>query len=164
MHSSSTPESVPQAISQNSRCDGSTRHSRSTFGLHCNSLQNSLPLLRAGAAADPARGAKIVALASITGVYAERGLAVYGATKAALISLVQTLNAEESANGISATSIAPAFVDTDMSAWTHDAIPPSEMLEVNDIVEMTDAILRLSARAVVGNIVMTRAGTDGYRA
>jgi 3-oxoacyl-[acyl-carrier protein] reductase len=127
-------------------------------------LQQSLPLLRAGAAEEPDRGAKVVSLASITGVYAERGLAVYGATKAALISLTQTLNAEESANGISATTIAPGYVDTDMSKWTQDTIPPGEMLEVNDIVEIVAAILQLSSRAVVPNIVMTRAGTDGYGA
>lgn len=127
-------------------------------------LQQSLPLLRAGAAEDPDRGAKVVSLASITGVYAERGLAVYGATKAALISLTQTLNAEESANGISATTIAPGYVDTDMSKWTQDTIPPNEMLEVNDIVEIVAALLQLSSRAVVSNIVMTRAGTDGYGA
>ncbi len=127
-------------------------------------LQQSLPLLRAGAAEDPNRGAKVVSLASITGVYAERGLAVYGATKAALISLTQTLNAEESANGISATTIAPGYVDTDMSKWTQDTIPPNEMLEVNDIVEIVAALLQLSSRAVVPNIVMTRAGTDGYGA
>ncbi|MBJ8348301.1 SDR family oxidoreductase [Antrihabitans sp. YC2-6] len=127
-------------------------------------LQQSLPLLRAGATENPDRGAKVVSLASITGVYAERGLAVYGATKAALISLTQTLNAEESGRGISATTIAPGYVDTDMSKWTQDTIPPNEMLEVNDIVEMVAAILQLSSRAVIPNIVMTRAGTDGYGA
>lgn len=127
-------------------------------------LQQCLPLLRKGAEADPGRGAKVIALASIAGVYAEHGLAVYGATKAALISLVQTLNAEESGNGVSATTIAPAYVDTDMSAWIHDRIPAEQMLEVNDIVEIAESLLRLSSRAVVPNIVMTRAGTDGLHA
>ncbi|MFC4604945.1 SDR family NAD(P)-dependent oxidoreductase [Rhodococcus kronopolitis] len=127
-------------------------------------LQRCLPLLRAGAAADPGRGAKVIALASVTGVHAEHGLAVYGATKAALISLVQALNAEESGNGVSATTIAPAYVDTDMSAWIHDRIPAEQMLEVNDVVEVAEGLLRLSSRAVVPNIVMTRAGTDGLRA
>lgn len=127
-------------------------------------VQGALPMLRAGAAADPDRGAKVIALSSITGVYAEAGLAVYGAAKAAIISLLATLNAEESGNGVTATAIAPAYVDTDMSAWIHDRIPPERMLAVNDVVEMVDSILRLSARAVVPTIVMSRAGTDGYRA
>jgi short-subunit dehydrogenase len=127
-------------------------------------IQGALPMLRAGAAAAPARGAKVIALSSITGVYAEAGLSVYGAAKAALISLIATLNAEESANGVTATTIAPGYVDTEMSAWIHDRIPPERMLAVDDVVGMVDALLRLSSRAVVPNIVMSRAGTDGYRA
>lgn len=127
-------------------------------------IQGALPLLRAGAAAEPERGAKVIALASIAGVYAEAGLSVYGAAKAALISLLATLNAEESAHGVTATSIAPGYVDTEMSAWIHDRIPPDRMLAVNDVVEMVDSLLRLSARAVVANIVMSRAGADAYRA
>ena len=127
-------------------------------------IQGALPLLRAAAAAEPARGAKVIALSSITGVYAEAGLSVYGAAKAALISLVATLNAEESGNGVTASTLAPAYVDTDMSAWIHDRIPPEDMLAVNDIVEVVDSLLRLSAKAVVGNVVMSRAGTDGYGA
>ena len=72
--------------------------------------------------------------ASITGVYAEAGLAAYGATKAAVISLVETLNAEESGNGVTATALAPAYVDTDMSAWVTDSYPASPMIPVDDVV------------------------------
>ena len=73
-------------------------------------------------------------------------------------------NAEESGNGVTATTIASGYVDTDMSAWIRDRIPPQDMLTVNDVVERVDSLLRLSSRAVVANIVMSRAGTDGYRA
>jgi NAD(P)-dependent dehydrogenase (short-subunit alcohol dehydrogenase family) len=127
-------------------------------------LQQCLPLLRVAAAANLGRGAKVVALSSITGVYSEAQLGVYGATKAALISLVSTFNTEESGNGVTATAISPAYVDTDMSAWIHDKIPAEEMIEVGDIVELVDSLLRLSSKAVVPNIVVTRAGTDGLRA
>ncbi|NMM89358.1 short-chain dehydrogenase [Rhodococcus sp. SRB_17] len=127
-------------------------------------LQAALPLLRAAADNDLDAGAKVITLSSMAGVYAESGLAVYGATKAALISMVEAFNAEESGNGISATAIAPGYVDTDMSAWTQDRIPPDTMIKVDDIVELVDGLLRLSARAVVPKVVMTRAGTDGYRA
>jgi len=127
-------------------------------------LQAALPLLRAAAAADPARGAKIVALSSITGVYAEAGLAAYGATKAALISLVETLDAEESGNGVSATAIAPGYVDTDMSGWIKDRIPAETMIPVDDIVEIVDTLLRLSSRTVLPKLVLTRAGAGLYGA
>ncbi|PTR23565.1 short-subunit dehydrogenase [Rhodococcus sp. OK519] len=127
-------------------------------------LQRALPLLRKGAEENPGRGAKVVAVSSITGVYAEANLAVYGATKAALLSLVETLNAEESGSGISATAIAPGYVDTDMSEWTKDRIPADTMLTVNDVVELVDAVLRLSDRAVLSKMVLSRAGASGYGA
>ncbi|MCW2829649.1 MAG: putative short chain dehydrogenase [Aeromicrobium sp.] len=121
-------------------------------------LQRAMPLLRAAAAANPERGAKVIALSSLTGVYAEAGLAAYGATKAAMLSLVETLNAEESASGISGTALAPGYVETDMSAWIQDKIPADTMIRVEDIVELVDGVLRLSSRAVVSTIAITRAG------
>lgn len=121
-------------------------------------LQDSIPLLRTAVESDPERGAKVIALASMAGVYSEAGLAVYGATKAAMLSLVETLNAEESGNGISGTSIAPGYVDTDMSDWTKDKIPAESMIRVGDIVELATSVLNLSSRAVVPRLVVTRAG------
>jgi 3-oxoacyl-[acyl-carrier protein] reductase len=125
-------------------------------------LRHSLPMLRAAARLDSEHGARIVALASITGAYAEARMAAYGATKAALLSLVAAVNAEESVHRVTATAIAPAFVNTDMTTWAHDKVAPDRMIEINDVVEMADAVLRLSANAVVPQILMSRAGTDGY--
>jgi 3-oxoacyl-[acyl-carrier protein] reductase len=127
-------------------------------------LQQAMPLLRRTAAARPAHGAKVVALCSITGVYAEPDLAVYGATKAALTSLVRSVNREESGNGVCATAVCPAYVDTDMAAYVHERIPAETMLEVGDVVAMVDACLHLSARASVAEIVMARSSSDGLRA
>jgi 3-oxoacyl-[acyl-carrier protein] reductase len=121
-------------------------------------LQRALPLLRTGARAHPDRGSKVIALSSLTGVYAEAGLAAYGATKAAMLSLVETLNAEESADGVSGTALAPGYVETDMSAWIQDKIPANTMIRVADIVELVDGVLHLSSRAVVSTVVITRAG------
>ncbi|GAA5085358.1 SDR family NAD(P)-dependent oxidoreductase [Nocardia iowensis] len=127
-------------------------------------IQAALPLLRKSAQDDPQRGAKIVALASITGVAGEAGLAAYGATKAALISLCETVSLEESANGVSATAISPGYVDTDMTAWKRDVPDRSAMLTTGDIAEMVLAITRLSRNAVVPNIVISRAGDQLWRA
>jgi 3-oxoacyl-[acyl-carrier protein] reductase len=82
-------------------------------------IQNALRLLRAAAPgqADEARQDRHTVVSAITGAYAEDGLVAYGARKAAAISPAETFNAEESANGLSATAIAPAYVDTDMAAW-----------------------------------------------
>ena len=127
-------------------------------------LQQAMPLLRRTAAERPARGAKVVALCSITGVYAEPDLAVYGATKAALTSLVRSVNREESGNGVCATAISPAYVDTDMAAYVHERIPAETMLEVGDVVAMVVACLHLSARAAVTQIVMARSSSNGHQA
>jgi 3-oxoacyl-[acyl-carrier protein] reductase len=125
-------------------------------------IQATLALLRAAAEANPDRGARVIALSSITGVYPEPGLAAYGATKAALRSLVATLNAEESGRGVSATAIGPGYVETDMSAWVTDQVPAACMIPVADIVGLTESLVALSARSVVPEIVVSRAGAPGF--
>jgi 3-oxoacyl-[acyl-carrier protein] reductase len=127
-------------------------------------IRSALPLLREAARRRPSHGAKIIALASIGGVYAEPSLAVYGATKAALLALCRGFNAEESGGGVTATAIAPGYVDTDMSAWVHDTVPPSSMIPISDVVTAVEALLALSARSVVNELVLSRAGTSGYAA
>lgn len=125
-------------------------------------LQRTLPLLRKAAADNPKRGAKVIGLASITGVAAEVGLGPYAASKAALISLCETLNVEEGRNGISATTLSPGYVDTDMGAWKRDEV--DNMLEAADVATLVQAVAKLSANAVVPNIVLTRAGEQLWRA
>lgn len=127
-------------------------------------VQACLPALRRAAAEDAARGARVVALASLSGVVAEPRLGLYGATKAALISLCEAVTVEESAHGVSATAVSPGFVDTDMGAWATDRIERSSMLAAADIAELVVSLTRLSARAVVPNLVVTRAGEQMWRA
>jgi 3-oxoacyl-[acyl-carrier protein] reductase len=127
-------------------------------------VQELLPALRETARARPEHGVKIIALSSITGVYPEPGLSAYGASKAALISLCRTLNAELSADGITATALCPGYVDTDMSAWVHDRIPPEDMIRTADIAELAMSLTRLSSRAVVPEVVVTRPGGQLHRA
>lgn len=126
-------------------------------------LQASLPLLRR-TAADSTRGAKVVAISSLTGVYSEPGMAMYGASKAALISMVETLNHEEVRSGVRATAVAPGYVETDMTAFVTDRIPGDTMITADDVVEVVDMVLRLSPNTVVPRVLMTRADSGGYRA
>jgi NAD(P)-dependent dehydrogenase (short-subunit alcohol dehydrogenase family) len=127
-------------------------------------VSECLPLLRQAARQAPEHGAKIVAIASIAGVVAERGMAGYGASKAALVSLCEAVNLEASMQGVTATALSPAFVDTDMTAWMHDKIHPESMIPIEDITELFAAILKLSHRSVVPNIVVGRPGTTLWRA
>jgi 3-oxoacyl-[acyl-carrier protein] reductase len=127
-------------------------------------IQECLPALRQAASRHPDRGARIVAISSLTGVASEPGLAAYGASKAALISLCQSINVEESASGITATAISPGYVDTEMSSWVRDRIDPADMIEPGDIAELVVALTRLSARAVVPAIPVARRGDTQWRA
>lgn len=127
-------------------------------------IQELLPALRKTAAAAPEHGAKIVGLASISGVAAEPLIGVYGASKAGLISLCEAVTVEESAHGVTACAISPGFVDTGMTAWKRDEVDRRHMLTGNDVAELVVAISRLSINAVVPNIVVTRRGEQIWRA
>jgi 3-oxoacyl-[acyl-carrier protein] reductase len=132
---------------------------RSAFVL----IQHALPRLRASAEGNP-RGAKIVAMSSLTGVHAEAELAAYGAAKAGLMSLCRSINLEENANGVSATAVAPGYVDTDMAEFKHGVLAAEDMITVTDVVEVTDMCLRLSRRAIVPEVVIARSGTSALEA
>lgn len=125
-------------------------------------MQGMLPTLRATAGDDGA--AKVIAISSITGVYPEPNLIAYGATKAALASMCETFNLEESARGVSATSICPGYVDTDMSEWTKGAIPADEMISGADVAAIAYAVTELGRYAVLPQAVLTRPGTNLHRA
>ena len=113
--------------------------------------REAIPLLRAS------RG-QVITLASIAGTIPTPGLAVYGATKAALIAWTSSLNREEAAHGVRATAISPAFVATRMTEWT--GLPEEEQIQTSDIVELVRAVLRLSPKARVPNIVVERLGDE----
>ena len=111
--------------------------------------RESLPLLRASQG-------HVITLASIAGTIPTPGLAVYGATKAALIAFTNSLNREEAEHGVRATAISPAFVATRMTDWT--GLPPDEQISTGDIVELVRTVLRLSPKARIPNIVVERVG------
>lgn len=113
--------------------------------------REALPLLRVS-------GGHVVTLASIAGTIPTPGLAVYGATKAALIAFTNSLNREEAEHGIRATAISPAFVATRMTHWT--GLPAEEQIQPSDVVELVRAVLRLSPRARVPQIVIERVGDE----
>jgi NAD(P)-dependent dehydrogenase (short-subunit alcohol dehydrogenase family) len=114
--------------------------------------REALPHLRA------ARG-QIITLASIAGTIPTPGLAVYGATKAALIAWTNSLNREEAENGVRATAISPGFVATRMTEWT--GLAEEEQIQPEDVVAVVRTVLALSPMARVPNVVIERVG-DAY--
>ena len=112
--------------------------------------QAALPLLR------ESRGL-IVNLASIAGTLPTPGLATYGATKAAVISLTKSLNEELDADGVRAIAICPGFVDTPMAEWS--GIRGDEMIRPEDCAEVVRMCLRLSPHARIPQVVIERMGS-----
>ncbi|HEU4975682.1 MAG TPA: SDR family NAD(P)-dependent oxidoreductase [Baekduia sp.] len=73
-------------------------------------------LLARAVARDMAKGGAIVINASVNGVRAEAGFADYNASKAAAVSLAQTMALELGERGIAVTCICPGYVRTRMTA------------------------------------------------
>jgi len=109
-----------------------------------------LPMLRA------ARGL-IVNIASIAGKEANPGLglAAYAATKAAVISFTQSLNAELEVDGVRALAICPGFVDTPMA--TISRMAGSMMIQPADVAEVVRMALRLSPHARIPEVIIEMA-------
>jgi NAD(P)-dependent dehydrogenase (short-subunit alcohol dehydrogenase family) len=113
--------------------------------------REAIPLLKA------ARG-WIVNLASIAGTTPTPGLTVYGATKAAVIALTRSQNAELDRDGVRAIAICPGFVDTPMAEWS--GLKGEEMIQPEDCAEIVRLCLRLSPNARIPSIVVERAGSS----
>jgi NAD(P)-dependent dehydrogenase (short-subunit alcohol dehydrogenase family) len=102
----------------------------------------------------------VVNLASIAGTTPTPGLTVYGATKAAVIALTRSQNAELDGDGVRAIAICPGFVDTPMAEWS--GLAADEMIQPADCAEIVRMCLRLSPRARIPQVVVERVGSrDG---
>jgi NAD(P)-dependent dehydrogenase (short-subunit alcohol dehydrogenase family) len=112
--------------------------------------QAAIPLLRES-------HGLIVNLASIAGTLPTPGLATYGATKAAVISLTRSLNEELDGDGVRAIAICPGFVDTAMAEWS--GLAGDEMIRPEDCAEVVRMCLRLSPRARIPQVVIERMGS-----
>jgi NAD(P)-dependent dehydrogenase (short-subunit alcohol dehydrogenase family) len=100
----------------------------------------------------------IVNLASIAGTTPTPGLTVYGATKAAVIALTRSQNAELDNAGVRAIAICPGFVDTPMAEWS--GLAAEEMIQPDDCAEIVRMCLRLSPRARIPQVVVERVGSS----
>ena len=104
----------------------------------------------------------IVNLASIAGTQPVAVLPIYAATKAAVISLTHSLNADLDDDGVRAIAICPGFVDTPMAEFA--GLPGEEMIQPEDCAEVVRMCLRLSPRARIPQVVIERVGSSGKMA
>lgn len=113
-------------------------------------IQSCLPALRAAAALSTDYGAKVIAIASMAGIASEPDLAAYSASKAALISLCQSVTLAERTHGVTATTISPDYVNTGAQP-----LAGSAGIQADDIATLVLTLSQLSRRAVVSNLAIS---------
>ena len=101
----------------------------------------------------------VINLASIAGTVAVPILPIYAASKAAVISLTKSLNADLDDDGVRSIAICPGFVDTPMAEFA--GLSAAEMIQPEDCAEVVRMCLRLSPRARVPQVVIERVGASG---
>ncbi|MGK0186240.1 MAG: NAD(P)-dependent dehydrogenase (short-subunit alcohol dehydrogenase family) [Verrucomicrobiales bacterium] len=116
-----------------------------------------------------AKGGSIVFIASVAGLIAAPANAVYGGTKAAIISVSRHLAIESAPSGIRVNSIAPGMVNTPMTDRAREKLPPGA-LEANeklyplgygepeDVAHATVYLLSDAAKWVTGSTLVIDGG------
>jgi NAD(P)-dependent dehydrogenase (short-subunit alcohol dehydrogenase family) len=83
---------------------------------------------------------------------------VYSASKGAGVGWTQAMNKELGAEGVKSVALCPAFVDTPMTEFIREQVPPEQMIRPQDIAEAVRFLLRTSPACVVPEIVFQRQG------
>jgi 3-oxoacyl-[acyl-carrier protein] reductase len=110
---------------------------------------------------------RIVNISSIVSATGFSGLAVYGATKAALVGFTKSLAREVGPLGITVNAVAPGFIDTSMTEGLEGAqrdqivrrSPFKRFAEVSDVAETVAFLLSDAARNITGTVVTVDAGS-----
>jgi short-subunit dehydrogenase len=104
---------------------------------------NAVALLRLAHAVAPrfakAGGGSIVNVGSVVGLIPEYGSTVYGATKAFVLFLSQSLEAELGPKGMCVQAVLPAAVRTEI--WGHAGKDVNKLPAVMEVEELVDAAL-----------------------
>jgi NAD(P)-dependent dehydrogenase (short-subunit alcohol dehydrogenase family) len=120
--------------------------------------REAFPLLRAAGAEH--RNALVINTSSIAGKRGQAWLSIYSAAKAGVIGFTQSMNRELVALGIKSTALCPAFVDTPMTDFAKEHVPPEAMIQTSDIVAAVRMLLTLTPGCVIPEIVFERAGAE----
>lgn len=112
-------------------------------------------------------GGRIVNVSSIMAFTGYSGLSVYGATKSSLIGFTRSLAREVGRAGINVNSVAPGFVDTQLTqglkAEQRDRVirrsALRRMAEVGDVADTVEFLLSDKARNITGTVITVDAGS-----
>jgi NAD(P)-dependent dehydrogenase (short-subunit alcohol dehydrogenase family) len=102
--------------------------------------------------------ALVVNMSSIAGKRGEEMLSVYSAAKHGVVGLTQAMNKELERDGVKSCVLCPGFVDTPLSDYVKDEIPPEQMIRAADIAEAVRFLVRLSPQCLVPELMFTRPG------
>jgi 3-oxoacyl-[acyl-carrier protein] reductase len=109
---------------------------------------------------------RIVNIASITGFSGHTGLSVYSATKASLIGFTRSLAREVGRMGVNVNSVAPGFVDTEMTRELNEEQREQiarrsslrRLTEIDDVANAVEFLLGCKSKNITGTVLTVDAG------
>ena len=139
--------------------DTQTKHLDMQIGVNLRGVylmtRECVPMLKEAGAE---HGKALVAnTASIAGKRGQGWLAAYSATKFGIVGFTQALHKELVGDGIQATALCPAFVDTPMTDWV-EGVSKEQMIQPEDIAEAIRFLLRTSPACIVPELQFLRGG------
>jgi len=111
-------------------------------------------------------GGRIVNLSSITAFTGYSGLAAYAASKASLLGFSRSLAREVGRMGVNVNSVAPGFVETDLTSGLKDEQKQQisrrsalkRLADVEDIANAVEFLLSDKAKNITGTVLTVDAG------
>jgi 3-oxoacyl-[acyl-carrier protein] reductase len=111
-------------------------------------------------------GGRIVNLSSITASTGYSGLSVYAATKASILGFSRSLAREVGRMGVNINSVAPGFVDTDMTHGLKDEQRQQierrsalkRLPDIDDVANAVEFLLSDKAKNITGTVLTVDAG------
>jgi 3-oxoacyl-[acyl-carrier protein] reductase len=111
-------------------------------------------------------GGRIVNLASIIASTGYSGLSVYGATKSSLVGFSRSLAREVGRMGVNVNSVAPGFVETDLTHGLKDEQRQQierrsalrRLADIDDVANAVEFLLSDKAKNITGTVLTVDAG------
>jgi len=107
-----------------------------------------------------AREGRIVSIGSVTAVQGVAGNSIYAATKGAALNYLRTLAVELAPKGVTANTIAPGFVDTDLLSQyaahrekIEKQIPAGRYAQAEEVAALVHYLLSPQAAYVTGSLL-----------
>ena len=105
----------------------------------------------------------IVNVASILGLQGDPALAVYSATKHAVVGYSRSLAEALRRDGVRVTALCPGYVATAFSEGVQERVPAAEMVQPADCARAVRMLLELTPQTFVPELVLDRLGSVGAR-